>query len=388
MSIVVKINQNSKKVKNIGLKFLNSWATLQKQYYGVLNQAFVLETYKGEEDIRNISFILFDQQKYGRGMSFTLDNEYNLELVLNIPATKTDINMFYKFINNFCKNFKFDSFMQEGENYKLEEIEKLKTEALIFNENKVKTFLKPGLTIFGCIYPIVIETTFINKINSLPNNEAYNVYEEYLDNKQKQDCYFAKPLIYNTPSKKSIVAKYALTEDVPSIFPLEKYLPFGYNQNLKNEITNWSVVLVDSEMKVRKELSYDEFSSLIQVNNYPRFDEKHVIVTFKKEWLSIIQEQIIEKAKKDLDDWLSDARKLGKRPVKLEYTSSFTDENGISCHIFKYKKSLLSKWCFGIVSDFGTFSEMKEYHKETEIEDAKSTLKLLKDIWKKTTQNL
>lgn len=42
----------------------------------------------------------------------------------------------------------------------------------------------------------------------------------------------------------------------------------------------------------------------------------------------------------------------------------------------------------GIVSDSGTFSEGQEYHKETEIEDAKKIIKLLKEIWQRQAKEL
>ena len=51
--------------------------------------------------------------------------------------------------------------------------------------------------------------------------------------------------------------------------------------------------------------------------------------------------------------------------------------------IFKFKKSFFGKWLLGIVSESGTFSEMKEYNSSTETEDAKSLLHILKEYWKK-----
>lgn len=90
----------------------------------------------------------------------------------------------------------------------------------------------------------------------------------------------------------------------------------------------------------------------------------------------------IKNAMLELENWLSDPHELGKKPAKIEYTNSFKDEDGIHCLIFKYKKSLLSKWLLGIVSESGTFSEMKEYNKKTEIEDAQKILEMLKNYWK------
>ena len=45
----------------------------------------------------------------------------------------------------------------------------------------------------------------------------------------------------------------------------------------------------------------------------------------------------IEKAKIELENWLSSPQELGDKPRKIEYTNSFVDEDGIKCMIFKYK---------------------------------------------------
>lgn len=316
MSVVVNINQDSQQTKKIGLKFLDSWTASHNQYYGIPDAAYVLDTYKGEEDIRNQLFVLFDQKRYGRGMSFFVDENYNVEVVLNLPATKTDIEMFYKFIYDFCKNFGLDSFDQEDESVTLEEIEGLKERMISFNQNIIKTNLKTGLTIFGCIYPIVLENEFMQKLESMDDEVACGCFEEYLDQKQKLDCYFAKPLLYKLPDEGKICAKYALTEDVPSIFPMEKYLPFGYNQNLKDEINDWKVLLVENhndKLEAREELDYDTFCSLIDINSYPKFDAKHVILTFNKEMLSRMESNKMGQTQPNKNSWLDDVKQLFKR---------------------------------------------------------------------------
>lgn len=96
----------------------------------------------------------------------------------------------------------------------------------------------------------------------------------------------------------------------------------------------------------------------------------------------------IKMAMLELENWLSDSRELGKKPSKIEYTNSFVDEDGIKCMIFKYKKNMLSKWLLGIVSESGTFSEMKEYNKKTEIEDAKMILEMLKNYWREMAKKM
>ena len=70
-------------------------------------------------------------------------------------------------------------------------------------------------------------------------------------------------------------------------------------------------------------------------------------------------------------EWLMHPNELGCKPKKIEFTREFTDEDGIVCKIFKYKKSLMSPWLLAISSDSGVFSEMKKYDEKPEIDDAK-----------------
>jgi len=96
----------------------------------------------------------------------------------------------------------------------------------------------------------------------------------------------------------------------------------------------------------------------------------------------------IKEAMLELERWLSHPNELGVKPEKIEYTNSFEDEDGIKCMIFKYRKSLLSPWLLAIVSESGTFSQMKEYNKNTEIEDAQEILTMLKNYWKERAKNI
>ncbi len=90
----------------------------------------------------------------------------------------------------------------------------------------------------------------------------------------------------------------------------------------------------------------------------------------------------IEDGARQLGEWLSDPRELGKKPAKVEYVESFADKDDIQCMIFKYKKSAFSKWLLGIVSDAGVFSEMKEFDSARARQDAEECLVFLKNYWK------
>lgn len=90
-----------------------------------------------------------------------------------------------------------------------------------------------------------------------------------------------------------------------------------------------------------------------------------------------------ESEKQQVIEWLMHPNELGCKPSKIEFTKEFTDEDGIDCKIFKYKKSLLSPWLLAISSDSGVFSEMKKYDESREVEDAKELLAFLKEYWKR-----
>lgn len=388
MSLVVDIKQKPNSIHKIGFEFVEEFCKRLGLCFGISNAAYVTEPYEGGEELRNTAFVLWSTGKLGRGFGFVLNDDYELELILNYPATRNDIDDFYIFINAYCKAFGIESFLQEGEEYNLNQIDDLKLEALQYNEGFVKEFLKEGLTIFGCIYPICLETEFINRMKAVDNKSAYEMYENYIDEKQRIDCYYAKPILYDMGNDK-ILARYALTVDVPTIFPLKANIPFGYNQDLKDKVQNWNVALIDnSNYKVLSELTFDEFKAAAGFEHYSKFDEEHIILTLDDELLKKFFRQKVSEVTEQLINWLSHPNELGAKPVKIENTNYFRDEDGIECFVFKYKKKLIGKWLLGIVSESGAFSEMKPYNQKTEIEDSKQMLEMLKNYWKKAAYDM
>ena len=89
-----------------------------------------------------------------------------------------------------------------------------------------------------------------------------------------------------------------------------------------------------------------------------------------------------EEERQRVIEWLEHPNELGCKPQKIEFTQEFTDEDGIECMIFKYRKTLFSPWLLAISSDSGVFSEMQKYDPKTEIEDAKKLIDFLKQYWK------
>ena len=89
-----------------------------------------------------------------------------------------------------------------------------------------------------------------------------------------------------------------------------------------------------------------------------------------------------EEKKQEIIEWLMHPSELGCEPAAIEFTKEFTDEDGIQCLIYKYKKTKKSPWLLAIASDSGIFSEMQEYEEDTQVEDAKELINFLKEYWK------
>ena len=292
MSVIVNLKQKKgflKKPVKIEMPFLQSAVYDADMYFGIPNEAYVIDQYEGGNDIRETLFVLYRKDIYGRGMSFLVDKDYNIELVLNNPATQRDIESFYKVIAFCCKQLKLDSFEQEDEIIKLNDIESKKNEIIGFNKSLIKGMFKPDLTLFGAIYPIAIEAEFIESLENMTEDEAYSAYEKYLDEKQKMDCYFAKPSLFNTSQDgEYIVARYVLTEDVPSIFPVSPYLPFGYRQELKEKVQEWNVIIAgerNGKMQALAQLSFDELLNMLDREKLGKFDASHYIVKIEKDFV-------------------------------------------------------------------------------------------------------
>ncbi len=380
MSVVVNIKNKQK----ITYKNLVDRATKEVLYLGIYNECFCLDKYKGSTDIRNQPFILFSQKLFGRGFIFLLDDLYNIELTLNYPASIIDIIIFYKFIINLCNDFKIKNILVDGEKYNVLDIPKLQKTSTEFNKTIIHTNLKVGLTIFGCIYPIVLDEDLILKLRSNNIDKANNYFAKVLDKLQKPMYYYAKPLIYKV--NKKYIARYALTKNVPTIFPKTTELPFGYDQKLKDKIMAWNVVIIDdSENKFTlvSEIPYQVFGEIINIKKRTNFDQEHKLITIDDSLLKKIKKYNIKAATEKLIVWLQDFRELGHRPARIKYTNEFITEDNIHCYIFKYKKTLFSKWYLGICSDSGVFSNFQEYHKNTELKDALNIIELLKTYWQK-----
>ena len=154
---------------------------------------------------------------------------------------------------------------------------------------------------------------------------------------------------------------------------------------------SWNVSIITKQQETYRELvsiPFDLFRDMMNRVHREKFDARHVILTLNEELMWFIRPYEIEQAVQRLSEWLSDPRELGKKPYSVEHTRVFEQEDGVRCHIFRYKKSMFSTWLLGIVSDAGVYSEMKEYHRKSEYADAQALLAFLQACWKARAEQL
>ena len=190
--------------------------------------------------------------------------------------------------------------------------------------------------------------------------------------------YFAKPLLFKKDTCK-LYSRYALTENATSIFPINPYLPFGYNQKLIRDIEDWNVVVFkenNDDYLLVGEVPFNYFKKIINIKKLVKYDYKHILVTVDKKIILKVENYNIKKAKKELIAWL---KGNNYKPLQVVFTNKFYDENNEICYIFKYKNNLFTNWYLGIVNKLGSYSNIKEYKKETEVEAANDILNLLKE---------
>lgn len=372
MSVFVNIRQNKENPKKIGHKFLAQFAEAENLVYGVPNEAWVFTLYEGKNDIRNQLFMLYDPYRIARGFTFYLDGDCNIEMSLNLPCAEEDIAHFYHAVGALCKSCRVDSFEQEGEPHALSDIPALQEENILFNRRLIHEDIEENLTIFGSIYPIVIEDELYPKLRNSDEASAAKIFGDYLHEKQKDRYYFAKPALYKNDSNGMLNAYYTLTEDTPSIFPLNPHLPYGYNQENRELIENWRVgfaVKSGADYDMLGILDFDKVREIFDFDSCPKFDKAHIIVNAVGERLEKARRLIIENETAKLVSW------LGEKKIKTDKIE-YVEKHGY-VYLFKFKKGFLGKWQLAITGSGGAHSEFKPFNPETAKADADEMLRKL-----------
>lgn len=264
MTIDVKIIKGDLCTKKIEMKELIP----EGFKYGVFSEDFVLQ--KGEI---SDCIIVYNPNAIGCGIEISLNENNDVNLSLIMPASTCEIKDFYNIIVDICTKLKTDCFMQNHRMKKIDVIEELISDAekssidIISDMNKkIKFEDYGGMFLFGALHPIAVgikEIDIINKENLKP-------LEDFLNNMQQIDAYYAVPK-YDKKEDGTVFGVYYLKSGTKAIVP---EMPCDFTDS-DSEIKEWYVSIDDKIISydkfidsVKNKKYYDDFSLLINVVSY------------------------------------------------------------------------------------------------------------------------
>lgn len=249
---------------------------------GIKNHANVFEETDGQE---GSYFTVYRPARIGRGFGVELKNGgRTVSLYLNDPSTDGDISDYYDAVFRIARFLKAKHYYnQDHEGHSF--LSKLADE----KEQKIastRSFLKgifgkfDNMTIFGAINPIDLQEQMIMQIRTaVTDEEAMRIYADYLDQKQRQDYYYAKATLYRKGDQDAVLGVYTLTEGALSVFPVRPVTDANQTGNV--EVSEWRLALVgevNGSLGMMGWVGFDQGIAYLQKLPHEVYDKSHIMV--------------------------------------------------------------------------------------------------------------
>ena len=269
MSITARIKQKSLFKKKMNIEDIIKFTGLS---YGVCD-----ENYRLDRDEIGEHTLIYDETKLARGFELWLEGS-DVLLSLSLPTAPSEIRLFYSLVEKLCNEFNTKKYLREDEEaylYEDEEFIKWDEEASIValeemtskTEDEYRCF-----EIFGIYNPISIGQRELQRIDCNLNN-----LEEYLNEIQSLDVYYATPSVFRTDELFGI---YSIVADIPCVVPNKPYIILDQIKGI-----NYWYVMIRKGMTV----TYDDFINHISSKEY--YDANHVIALLNDNEIDALIEQ-------------------------------------------------------------------------------------------------
>lgn len=212
-----------------------------------------------------------------------------------LPCTHRDLEILYRLVTQVCQTWKTDRFIQDGAERRLGDIPKM-----IESQNQAGGGLLKAMAerwqadgegiLTGAVYPIYVEPEAVARLKT----GDLDFFQTYLAQKQIGDWYYAKPNFFQKRDGSGVLGLYAITEETPSILPLEPFVPPLYSVLLQGfsltteQVTDWQVSLnrvweENGEMQgdTLGYLPFAEFARRVKLDRCQPYDARHVFVEIK-----------------------------------------------------------------------------------------------------------
>ena len=272
MSVTARIKQKSLFKKKMNLEDIIKFTGLS---YGVCD-----ENYRLNKDEISEHTLIYDETKLARGFELWLEGS-DVLLSLSLPTAPSEIRLFYSLVEKICNEFNTKKYLREDEEaylYEDEEFIKWDEEASIValedmtskTEDEYRCF-----EIFGIYNPISIGQRELQRIDCNLNN-----LEEYLNEIQSLDVYYATPSVYRKKDTNELFGIYSIVADIPCVVPNKPYIILDQIKGI-----NYWYVMIRKGMTV----TYDDFINHISSKEY--YDANHVIALLNDDEIDALIEQ-------------------------------------------------------------------------------------------------
>lgn len=272
MSITARIKQKSLFKKKMNIEDIIKFTGLS---YGVCD-----ENYRLDRDEIGEHTLIYDETKLARGFELWLEGS-DVLLSLSLPTAPSEIRLFYSLVEKLCNEFNTKKYLREDEEaylYEDEEFIKWDEEASIValeemtskTEDEYRCF-----EIFGIYNPISIGQRELQRIDCNLNN-----LEEYLNEIQSLDVYYATPSVFRKKDTDELFGIYSIVADIPCVVPNKPYIILDQIKGI-----NYWYVMIRKGMTV----TYDDFINHISSKEY--YDANHVIALLNDNEIDALIEQ-------------------------------------------------------------------------------------------------
>ena len=272
MSVTARIKQKSLFKKKMNLEDIIKFTGLS---YGVCD-----ENYRLNKDEIGEHTLIYDETKLARGFELWLEGS-DVLLSLSLPTAPSEIRLFYSLVEKLCNEFNTKKYLREDAEaylYEDEEFIKWDEEASIVALEDMTSKIEDEyrcFEIFGIYNPISIGQRELQRIDCNLNN-----LEEYLNEIQSLDVYYATPSVYRKKDTNELFGIYSIVADIPCVVPNKPYIVLDQIKGI-----NYWYVMIRKGMTV----TYDDFINHISSKEY--YDANHVIALLNDDEIDALIEQ-------------------------------------------------------------------------------------------------
>lgn len=250
-------------LKNCNLKF------------GSYDDYYVLE----EEKIYDNTMILYNPQKFARGIFMNLNKSASgkVTLSINLPTTPSEIDDLFNVINEIINQYVNVSLYIEDNKYDKNILGDLKEDlnkSCLDNLRQIASN-NPQLKLIQTL--VKFPYTFSDEDREkFKNAKDLTEYEELLHKIQDVDIYYAKPILRQKPGG-DVLSCYSVSNNCTSVFPVDgKNVLCRYNQDSKHTIITFFIL---EEMKIVGGMyGYNDFINYMLDKGVEYFDDTHIKV--------------------------------------------------------------------------------------------------------------